>query len=248
MFLVVTSSTSAAAMDAFEIQVYDGKINDIGEVTLETHLNHVVSAKEFPDFEGQIDYAHLTHITFEFARGMTPWWELGAYLQTAVTSDPNAYWAGEKLRSKFVLPDVEHRHFHLGINTEIAKIPARFEDSTWGMELRPIIGYTWDYVTVLFNPILDIALSAESQIPTFEPAIKVVFDTHLGFGIGPEYYMDLGPINHFNAYEAQEHYIFGAFDLIDKPVELNVGVGHGFTNVSNGWVAKMIVGFSLYKP
>jgi hypothetical protein len=235
----------ALAIDAFEIQVYNGSINSIGEYSLETHLNHVFSAKKTPDFEEQTPYAHLTHLTFEFARGMTPFWEAGAYLQTAITQSPNLEWAGVKLRSKLVVPDVEKTHFHLGVNTEISNIPSHYEDARWGFELRPIIGYTWEWVTVLFNPIFDVAFSGDSQVPAFEPALKTMVDTHQGFGLGFEYYADFGELNTVGGLDSQEHYLFGAFDLIGKSLELNVGIGAGLTSSSNGLVAKAIVGHAL---
>lgn len=242
---VLFFSESLFALDAFEIQVYDGKIDEIGEYSLETHLNHTFSAKQNPEFEGQVPFTNLSHMTFEFARGMTPFWEAGAYFQTAMDYNSQLYYGGVKLRSKFVLPGVEKTHFHLGINFEISDIPTNFEESLFGMEIRPIIGYGWDYITVLFNPILDVSLSGSDQAPDFEPALKVMYDTHHNYGLGLEYYADLGAANNSTPFSTAEHYVYVAFDLLNKPTELNIGVGRGLTAVSNAYVGKVIVGFEL---
>jgi hypothetical protein len=83
----------ANALDAFEIQVYDDKINNVGTYTLENHVNYVISGLTIPDYPGQIPANHLAHWTLEFTRGMTPFWELGAYFQTAYSLDPKIYYA-----------------------------------------------------------------------------------------------------------------------------------------------------------
>lgn len=234
------------ATDAFEIQVYDGEINAVGEYTWENHLNHVLTGKRIPDFDGQVSFSHLSHWTLEFARGMTDYWELGAYIQTAMSSEPKAYWGGAKLRSKFVMPRSRMGNVHLGVNFEVSDVPAGlFEEDRWALEVRPILGYSWERATVLFNPILSTSLSGESHVPELEPAFKAFYEVRKPYALGVEYYAGLGPWNEISGLSTQEHYLFGAFDLLGAPYELNIGLGKGMTDHSNGLVFKAILGFKL---
>jgi hypothetical protein len=235
----------AMAMDAFEIQVYDAEINKVGQYSLETHINHVFSGPGVGSYVGQDPSNHLTHLTFEAARGLTPYWEMGAYFQTAVTPDAQLRYAGVKLRSKFVVPRETSGPFHLGINFEISNIPYEFEVSRWGGEIRPILGYKLDHWFFLINPILDFNFSHGSTTPQGSPAAKVEYDTGRGYGLGAEYYADTGPFNALLPFNQQVQYIFGVFDLLENRYELNLGLGTGLTANTNALVAKAIFGFDF---
>jgi len=246
MFSLLARSHSAFAMDAFEYQVYDGEINKMGAYTLETHLNSNIKGKSTPDFDGKLDENHLNHLTFEFARGMSSFWELGSYLQSALSEDGIYRYAGAKLRSKFVLPRKESDPLQLGINFEVSNVPHAFEQDRWGSEIRPILGYTIHRFKLLLNPIIDVNLtSGKSATPDFSPAFKALFDTKCGFGIGAEYYSDFGEVNRLLSRKQAEQYLFAAYDLLNSIYELNVAVGAGLSSASNPIVAKGIFGFTF---
>lgn len=122
---------------------------------LELHLNawptgHRSSSPPEAPLHGQY------HATLEPSLGLTPWWELGAYLQSAVRTDDGAVdWAGAKLRSKFVTPPGWDAHWRLGVNLEVSYLPEAYDRSRWGSEVRPIVA--WEDATWLFafNPIVD---------------------------------------------------------------------------------------------
>ena len=237
---------TARALDAFEYQVYDAGINKIGEYSIETHFNSNLNGKTDPEYPGKLNENHLNHLKFEFARGMTSNWELGAYLQTALGEDGVARYAGAKLRSKFVRPRAANDSLQLGVNFEIADVPPEFERDRWGAEARPIVGYSLDRWTLTFNPILDVDLTEGSDAtPSFLPALKLVFDTRAGFGAGLEYYGDFGGVFDLARFDQAEQYAFAAFDLLDGPIELNVALGSGLTSNSNPCVVKTIVGFGF---
>src|SRR5262245_37623026 len=99
----LTHASPAAAVDAFEIQVYDGTANPPGQPGVELHANGVprgVTVAAAPELPPN----HQTHLTLEPALGITRIWELGAYLETAVLPDGGFDFAGVKLRSKLVTP------------------------------------------------------------------------------------------------------------------------------------------------
>jgi len=96
---------SAHSSDAFEIQVYDAEINQPLQPSLELHYNYVFEGSSFPEYPNQIPPDHLTHLTFEPALGITRYLEAGGYLQFVIDSEGEAYWAGAKLRTKWVVPE-----------------------------------------------------------------------------------------------------------------------------------------------
>ena len=247
--LVLALARVAAANDAFEIQVYDPGINPPLSPGIEVHVNYVARGHTQPDYPGAVPTDQLVHVTFEPSFSITSFWELGAYLQVAV--DPKgdggqAWFAGWKLRSKFVLPEEQSGIFDLGVNLEFSDVPHRFEEGVTGAEVRPILGIRYAGFRVDANPILTWGFEGKHVgVPDFEPCLKANWDTTLGFTIGAEYYAGLGPVDHMPRLEKQEHYVYVVFDLLDGPFELNVGVGRGLTEASNDWTLKAIVGKSF---
>ena len=241
---------SARALDAFEIQVYDGTANPPGVAGLEMHLNewatgHRQATPPEAPLHGQF------HVTLEPSFGVLPWWEVGAYLQMADRTDDGAFdWAGVKLRSKFVTPPGQFEHVRLGINLEISYVPEIYESARWGSEIRPIAAYFDRGWLAVINPILDQALAGSgpggaSDGPWFEPAVKAA--RALGpIALGLEYYGSLGPIASPLPIAQQEHYVYEVLDLIGLDrVEFNFGVGEGLTTASEGVVIKAILGYEF---
>jgi hypothetical protein len=239
----------AGATDAFEIQVYDPGINAPLSPGIEIHVNYVARGLTEPSYQGAVPMDQLIHVTFEPSFGVTTFWELGGYLQLAV--DPKgdggqAWFAGWKLRSKFVLPEDQAGIFDLGVNLEFSDVPHRFEEGRTGAEVRPILGIRYAGFRVDANPILSWGFGGTRVgVPDFEPCIKATWDTTLGFTVGFEYYSGLGPIDHIPRFEKQEHYAYAVLDLLDGPLEVDVGVGRGLTEASNDWTLKAIVGKSF---
>ncbi len=245
--LLAVSASPARAGDPFEIQVYDGTANAPGVPGLELHLNdwatgnHTATAPEAP-VGGQF------HATLEPSLGITPFWELGAYLQGAVRSDIREVdWAGVKLRSKFVTPPDWDPHWRLGLNLEASYLPSTWDHDQWGSEIRPILAWHDARWLFVFNPILDqpLAGSDASQGPSFQPALKVA-RTGGPIALGIEYYATLGPLGAIQPWQHQQQQIFEVVDLLSVDhLELNMGVGEGLTQDSAGVVLKMIVGYEF---
>ena len=116
----------ARAIDAFEIQVYDGTADAPGVPSLELHANRIMSGLGTAE-PPLAPPDHQSHFTLESALGVAPFCELGAYLQSALLADGEFEYAGFKLRSKFVSPPGWHPHLRIGVNVELAFVPDRFE-------------------------------------------------------------------------------------------------------------------------
>jgi hypothetical protein len=238
---------SARAVDPFEIQVYDGTANAPGVPGLELHLNHVFGGHRSA-LPPEIPLIGQTHATFEPSIGITPWWEIGAYLQTALREDGAFDYAGAKLRSKFVTPPSWHPHWRLGANFELSLLPESYDRDRWGTEIRPIVAWADDDWLFAFNPIVDQSLAGPgaSDGPSFEPAIKAARDVMHVVALGFEYYGNIGPIASPAALRDQEHYLYEVVDVVAfRGWELNIGLGEGLTPASEGVVAKIIVGYTF---
>lgn len=236
--------TAARGSDAFEIQVYDGTANAPGIFGLELHVNDAVDGvKTLPPPE--LPPNHLLHVTLEPSLGITPFWELGAYLQTALRPDGGGYeFAGAKLRSKLVTPPDWRPHLRLGLNMEAGHLYARYAAERWGAELRPILAWEDARWLLAVNPIVGVPLTGSA--PTFEPAALALIKLGGVVSVGLEYYGDLGPIVTSGPREATEHTVFEVINLLSLPgIEVNAGLGEGLTSASSRLVAKVILGYAF---
>ena len=194
----------ARAFDPFEIQVYDGSIDERHQAGLELHVNR---PRDGP-----------LHVTLEPSFGLTEFWELGGYFQTA-----DGRYEGVKLRTKFAAP---LGAFRAGVNFELSRIP----DEGWGGEIRPILAFENERFLLAVNPIVSFPAA-------FEPAGMAKLK--LGaLGLGLEYYATLS--------QPREQYLFEAVDLFGiKDVEVNAAVGEGFGAASGQLVFKTILGYAF---
>ncbi|MGD0528575.1 MAG: hypothetical protein ABSE49_25800 [Polyangiaceae bacterium] len=247
LLALLSTASEARAGDPFEIQVYDGTANAPGVPGLELHLNdwatgNRVAVPPEAALHGQF------HATLEPSLGVTPFWELGAYLQGAVRADDGVVdWAGVKLRSKFVTPPSWNNHWRLGMNFEVSYLPPTYDHDRWGSEIRPIVAWHDDGWLFVLNPILDQSLAGSdaTQGPSFQPAVKVA--RTLGpVALGFEYYATLGPLSAILPWRQEEQQVFEVIDLVSVDrLEVNFGVGEGLTQDSAGIVVKAIVGYEF---
>lgn len=221
-------SRGAWATDRFEIQVYDGRANDPGVASLENHVNFTARGHREPE-PPEAPTHHQAHWTFEGAVGGTRVWEPGVYLQTAFVPGDGYQYAGMKLRSKFMIPDLG-RTVRLGINFEIGRIPRRFEEDQWGSEIRPIAAFDFPAVKIALNPNLGIPLAhgGYKDGPHFEPAVSVKGVLSERVALGLEYFAAFGPLGSPERLHDQEHYLYAAADTeLGGGLDLSYGVGYG---------------------
>jgi hypothetical protein len=245
---------TARALDRYEIQVYEAEVNRPWQPGVELHSSYTFQGHKEPEYAGQIPPHGAARFTLEPALGITEFLEVGMYLQSLIAPGEGAKWAGFKLRTKFVVPERLKWPLFLGLNIEVGRVPRYVEEDGWANEFRPIIGYRNGWVLLDVNPIFGYALSGADKFkPDFEPAGKAAVNTQLGFQLGVEYYASLGYFSGFAPLAAQEHMLFGVFDLA-KPAnatetegeddwEVNVAFGRGLTEGTGPtWMLKTIVG------
>jgi len=237
-------SCRAEAIDAFEIQVYDGTANAVGAPGLELHVNHVLSGSKVA-LPPELPANHRTTFTLEPSLGILDFWELGGYFQTALRADGEFDYAGVKLRSKFVTPPNWNEHARLGINFEFSVIPRSYDRDRYGGEIRPIAAWEDEHWLFAVNPILSFAFAGHDarQGPGFEPCFMA--KRKLGaIALGLEYYAGLGAFSKPEPWSGQDEYLFETIDALAWPrVEVNFGLGEGLSAASDGLVAKLNLGY-----
>jgi hypothetical protein len=247
------SAPPAAALDRFEIQVYEPDIQPPGHFGFELHSNFTGKGEQAPAYPGEIPPHHTARFTLEPAYGVTSWLEVGAYLQTLVAPSRGLEFGGVKGRVKMVAPKLLGENYFLGLNVEVGRVPIAVEQEGWANEFRPFLGYTNGWVFLDLNPIFGYALSGKNKFRVdLEPAAKVALNTQLGFTVGIEYYAQLGFVDAILPVGEQPHYLFGVIDLAPprgaprSDWDVNLAVGGGVNGPADQQlVVKTIVGRSF---
>jgi hypothetical protein len=60
-----------------EIQVYNAEIAEVGQWTIQQHLNYAVAGQQQSEIPGGFTSNHALQGTPEFPYGITDWWEIG---------------------------------------------------------------------------------------------------------------------------------------------------------------------------
>ena len=230
-----------------EIQVYNAEIAEVGQWTYEQHFNYAWRGQTQPEFPGGFVSNHGLQGTPEFAYGITDWWEGGFYLPFAVTGAGEFLSDGAKIRSLFVIPDAAKRSFFYGVNFELGYELPQFSLTSWNLEIRPIIGVRnaqWEFIV---NPIVDVGFGSAGEAD-FAPAVRLARKLGEDRFIGLEYYADFGKIGGFLPLQQQSQQLFAVTDFKVHAVDVQLGVGYGFTPGSDGLVLKAIVGYAFPVP
>jgi hypothetical protein len=244
LFLCAALGRPASATD--EIQVYNAGIAEVGQFTIQQHLNYIpLGVKEQPFPGGLISHDSING-TPEFAYGITDWWEVGLYLPFAI-QDQKFYSDAFKLRTLFVSPHAERQNFFYGVNFEFSNETPAFAQTRFAMEIRPIIGVRNETYEFIVNPIVDIGFGKYGEAD-FAPAARVARKFGPDLYAGFEYYADFGKIGDFKPLTEQQHTLFAVTDFKLGVFDVNFGVGYGLTPVSDRWVVKTIIGYAFPVP
>ncbi len=250
---LLVGALAAEALDRFEIQVYGPDLDEPGQFSLELHLNYTWAGERAPAYPGEAPLAQAGHYTLEPALGVLEWLELGAYLQTYSTPALGYRFGGAKVRAKMIVPRRITGELFLGLNVEVGFVPLPIDADAWGVEFRPIVGWSNGWALVSVNATFGFSLAGPNAARVeLGPAAKVEGNTQLGFGVGLEYYTSMGYVGGLPAPVHWQQMLFAVVDLLaprggeESPWELNVGVGRGLTGATpQQWTAKAIVGRSF---
>ncbi len=247
LFAIASRPALAADQVHDEIQVYNAEIAEVGQWTYQQHLNYAAVGQTQPEVPGGFSSNRSLQGTPEFAYGITDWWEAGFYLPFAVTGSGQLLSDGAKIRSLFVVPDAAKRSFFYGVNFELGYEMPRFASSPWELEIRPIVGVRnaqWEFIA---NPIVDVSFGSGGEAD-FAPALRLARNLGNDWYVGLEYYGDFGKIGDFLPWQQQSQQLFAVTDFKVSVVDVELGVGYGFTGGSDRLVAKAIIGYAFPVP
>ncbi len=233
---------AAAHAQIDEIQVYTGEINKPDEFSITLHDNYTAFGPTRPAFIGGIVPNHSLNGVPEYALGITPWLELGAYLPLyTITGKGRTLIDGTKLRALFVSPNAAERTFWYGVNFELSYNARHWEEAHYAAEIRPILGWRFGPVDLLLNPIMDLPFHGGPGALTFAPADRVAYNLSKTWALAVEHYADYGRFANFEPISRQYHALYGVIDYNSDPFSLEFGIGHGFTAVSESLILKLIL-------
>lgn len=247
--LLLSAAVPVAQAAGDEIQVYIDDINAKGERGLEVHSNYVSRGRTTQDYPGEQPPGRIFRLTPEFSFGLGDNWDWGFYVPTSVSNESgSAFMDGGKLRIKYLLDtEATKSPYFYGLNFELARSGIRVSPSKWHGELRGIIGTRQGDWLLAINPILGWPMSSSVSGSTvdLDVATKVSKEVGHGFALGVEHYSEYGPVGHIQRGSAAGQNTFAVLDYEGKGWDMNVGVGHGWTGVSDRRVFKLIFGMPL---
>jgi len=236
----------AWAIDFYEIQIYDTDTAPAGHLELELHSNSVTTATGAQAKEAMDVYQ--VHETLEGTFGVLRWLEIGQYFCTAVFPADSYQYAGSRSKIHFGIPQTFEWPVQFGGNIELDYMRRQAEENPMTLELRPIIGGNYGP----FRLVANLALEKPFRGPQthdgfqFDPSGEVVYALNKWVAPAVEYYGDMGPIQPLPPLQDQQHFIVPALNFYLLPkLELNLGVGVGLTNASEGVFVKSIVGWTF---
>ena len=249
ILLLFINARSALCADQVhdEIQVYNAEIADVGQWTIQQHLNYAFVGQSQPEVPGGFASNRALQGTPELAYGITKWWEIGFYLPFAINGD-GILSDGAKIRNLFVIPDAAKRSFFYGVNFELGYETPKFSATPWTLEIRPIIGVRnkeWEFIV---NPIVDLSFGSSQGEADFAPAVRLARNLGQDRFIGLEYYADFGKIGDFLPLKQQSQQLFAVTDFKVNKIDMDFGTGFGFTPGSDRFIVKAIFSYAFPVP
>jgi len=231
-----------------EIQVYIDDMSARGAYGLDVHVNDVFRGRRADaDFAGEQASQGRLRVTPEWAYGLTPNVELGAYLPLLTFDDRGrGEVAGVKGRIKFIAPHAPDARFFWGLNFEIGRVRRDVDIDPWNAELKGIAGYRAGPWTFAENLNVDWAVSGPAKGPvSYQLATMVTRKLGEGLDVGVESYNGLGEGKRFGPFARNDQALFAIVDKSFGKWDLNFGVGTGFGRPEDRLLVKAIVGVPI---
>jgi hypothetical protein len=230
-----------------EIQVYDANIAEPGIFNLMIHMNFTPIGWKTPRFPGAIVANDSFQTTAEWAYGVTPWFEQGLYMPVSTPHSTNygGTFDGFKIRELFVRPHAEDHKFFYGLNFEFSVNHHYWESRTYTSELRPIVGVhlkPWD---LIFNPIVDTDYTGGIKNLEFNPSTRVAYNINDRWAVAAEEYSGFGALHDVLPVSQQFHEVWAVFNHDNKIVNIEAGVGVGYTGGADRLTFKLMLSRDL---
>jgi hypothetical protein len=230
-----------------EIVVFTDEFEKKGEVGLTVHLNYAARARCTQDHPKEQAPCKVFRVMPEVVWGLSETWNVGLHVPFSYSRNTHAAKLdGVKLRLQnlHVRETGDGDSFYFGANYEVSAYSARISESRYNAELRGIVGANLGDWKLALNPILNTALSksANGRPVELEVFTQIMRNVGKDFALGLEHYASLGRLSRprFDAASEQTTYLVSEFKT-SKHFDIHIGVGHGWTAISDKRVIKMML-------
>jgi hypothetical protein len=238
---VILSTILLQAQADNEIQVYASPTIQYNWTIFELHSNYTfIGAKNLSTPKD----ANWENETLEITHGFGKNFEIGFYTFTGIAPGGGFQYLGNQIRPRVTAPSAWNWNVGASLSAEFGFFrPHKDSSFIWQGELRPIIDKTTGNWYFAFNPNLDFVFTGDAKSVGITPQLKTVYMIKKVFGIGIEYYGDLGSFDKILPGKQQEHLLGPMIDLYFHPKwEVNGGFLFGLTENSNQRIVKLLLG------
>jgi len=137
--------------------------------------------------------------------------------------------------------DYDGDPFELSFNAK------RWDETLTTSEFRPIVGWHFDRVDLIVNPILDTAYDGIKNL-VFAPSMRFAYKVNDATQLALEEYAEYGPVKEFAPAGQQSHQLFGVLNRTIGKVDIETGIGFGLTGASDDVTMKFMVAYDFNKP
>ena len=230
---------AAAIAAPSDFRVLTDDISEPGEFGLEIQQS-VARPRIVP---GQATLRALQGLT-EIAYGLGKQWELSLQLPVSRFSG-TTYGNGANVELTYMAPHDSDTGFYWGGRVELGRAKPVGETADWTSEWRPILGYREGHWHAVVNAGMAMAVTGPDRRLSFEPSAKLSYRTAPALSVGFEYYLDAGPLSRFRSSNQRQELGLLVLDAKLGGLEVNLGVGKGFTSGSDNGVLKLLVSWAL---
>lgn len=245
--VIATPPSRASAQQNYEIQVYPSETADKGKTLFELHSNYTSMGSIFR-VGSLLPTNHALHETLEITHGFSDNFELGFYLFSSVTPGNGWQFVGSHIRPRIRVPESWKWPVGVSLSTEFGPTDKKFDESEFGIELRPIIDQTVGKLYWSFNPTVGWSMKGPEAGKgingmMFEPNLKLGWQFNPKIQAGVEYYGTTGSLTRMAPAREQSHMLYPSIDLfLDPEWEFNAGVGFLVSGSGDQHILKVILG------
>ena len=240
----------ALAQANYEIQVYPSQTADPHTTLFELHSNFTgTGSKSKSGF--LLPTNNALHETLEITHGFNDVFELGFYIFTSQNSGSGLQFVGTHIRPRIRAPESWKLPVGLSLSTEFGPTDKKFDESEWGIELRPIIDQELGRFYWAFNPTIGWSFKGPGaghgiDGMDFEPNVKVAWKVTPLYAAGLEYYGTTGTLTRMAPSKEQDHMLYPSLDFyFSEDWELNMGYGFRVAGTGDQNIFKVILGRRL---
>lgn len=240
LLLLIWYRPSIAQADN-EIQVYASPTIQHKWTIFELHSNYTFKGHKFLT---DPKAARWQNETLEITHGVGKNFELGFYTFTAFSPQGDFQYLGNQIRPRVTVPQSWQWPVGASLSVEFGFFrPDKATPFFLQGEMRPIVDKSWGNLYMAFNPNINFVFTGPDKGAGITPQIKSVYTINNIYGLGFEYYTELGSFRRLLPAQRQEHLIGPAIDLYVHPLwEINTAFLFGLTDYSNQRIFKLLLG------